>query len=162
MLLAVEDPAFYSHNGMDLSTPGAGLTTITQALVKLLYFDPFRPGISAKLKQTLIAVFALDALVSKETQLLLFVNIVYLGRNGSEQIWGFADAAEAYFDKEFRELTDEEYLALVGMIIAPNGVHVRREPARNAERVARIKRVLSGDYQPKGLMDFYYDADAGS
>jgi hypothetical protein len=34
MLLAVEDPNFYHHNGMDLQTPGAGITTITQNLVK--------------------------------------------------------------------------------------------------------------------------------
>ena len=39
------------------------------------------PGL-AKLRQTLIAVFALDALVSKETQLLLFINIVGLGGEG--------------------------------------------------------------------------------
>ena len=49
MLLRVEDPSFYTHNGMDLSTPGAGITTITQNLVKRLYFDNFKPGF-AKLR----------------------------------------------------------------------------------------------------------------
>ena len=49
MLLAVQDPAFYTHHGMDLSTPGAGLTTLTQALVKFLYFDEFKPGVFASL-----------------------------------------------------------------------------------------------------------------
>lgn len=43
-LLSVQDPTFYSHRGFDFNTPGAGLTTITQALVKFLYFDDFRPG----------------------------------------------------------------------------------------------------------------------
>lgn len=33
-LLKIEDPAFYRHKGVDLKTPGAGLTTITQSLVK--------------------------------------------------------------------------------------------------------------------------------
>lgn len=33
-LLAIEDPAFYRHHGVDLKTPGAGLTTITQSLVR--------------------------------------------------------------------------------------------------------------------------------
>ena len=33
-LLRVEDPSFYEHHGVDLHTPGQGLTTITQALVK--------------------------------------------------------------------------------------------------------------------------------
>lgn len=38
LLLAIEDPAFYNHRGVDLSTPGAGMTTITQGLVKILYY----------------------------------------------------------------------------------------------------------------------------
>lgn len=64
MLLAVEDPSFMHHHGVDLATPGAGMTTITQGLVKLLYFpDGFRPGI-AKIRQTLIAQYALNSLVS--------------------------------------------------------------------------------------------------
>jgi membrane carboxypeptidase/penicillin-binding protein len=36
MTLTVEDPSFYQHNGIDLSTPGAGITTITQGMVKYL------------------------------------------------------------------------------------------------------------------------------
>src|SRR5689334_21462540 len=43
-LLAVEDPNFYTHNGIDLSTPGAGYTTITQGLVKVYFFGDFNPG----------------------------------------------------------------------------------------------------------------------
>ncbi|MDD2770086.1 MAG: hypothetical protein PHT19_15275 [Methylococcus sp.] len=37
LLLAVEDPTFFEHHGVDLNTPGAGMTTISQSLVKLLY-----------------------------------------------------------------------------------------------------------------------------
>ncbi|MEB4592552.1 transglycosylase domain-containing protein [Candidatus Thiothrix sp. Deng01] len=88
MLLAVEDPAFLAHHGVDLTTPGAGMTTITQGLVKLLYFpEGFHPGI-AKIRQTLIAQYALDALTSKNTQLLLFLNMSYLGNaDGKGGIW---------------------------------------------------------------------------
>ena len=32
MLLVVEDPGFYAHDGMDLSTPGAGITTSSMPL----------------------------------------------------------------------------------------------------------------------------------
>ena len=49
ILLAVEDPNFFSHSGIDLSTPGAGLTTITQALAKRLYFEQFQPGLAGYL-----------------------------------------------------------------------------------------------------------------
>lgn len=47
ILLAVEGPIFMRHHGVDLVTPGAGMTTITQGLAKLVYFpDGFEPGIS--------------------------------------------------------------------------------------------------------------------
>ena len=158
-LLAVEDPAFHEHNGMDLSTPGAGITTITQGMVKYFYFERFEPGI-AKLEQTLIAVLALDALVPKDVQLALFVNTVYLGQHEGRPVRGFAGAARAYFGKSFHELHHDEYLALVAMIIAPATYHVKQQPAANARRVARIRQLLAGAYRPTGLMDLYYGEDA--
>ncbi len=151
ILLKVEDPAFYRHHGVDLSTPGAGLTTITQALVKVLYFEKFQPGV-AKVRQTLIAYYALDPLVGKEDQLRLFINLIGLGEGAR----GFAEGARHYFGKELRELTDDEFTALVAMIIAPQNFNLRQHPERNQERVARIKRLVAGEYQPKGLCDQYY------
>lgn len=104
VLLAVEDPAFYRHHGVDLHTPGAGMTTITQGLVKLLYFPGgFKQGI-AKIRQTLIAQYALDALVSKDEQLALLLNLAYMGSRDGKPIHGFADAARFYFGKEFQAL----------------------------------------------------------
>ena len=151
ILLKVEDPKFFEHSGVDFSTPGAGITTITQGLVKLFYFDKFVPGI-AKLKQTAIAAFALDPLMPKQEQLRLFINTAYLGHN----IRGFEQAAQAYFHKPFRQLSEEEYISIVAMIIALETFSVQKFPARNAERVARIKRVVSGEYSPRGLFDVYY------
>ena len=151
MLLAVEDPAFFSHNGVDFKTPGAGLTTITQSLVKIFYFDGFRPGIR-KIRQTLIARFALDPLVSKEDQLVLFLNYIGLGKGTR----GFVQASEYYFGKPFDELTDDEYLALVAMIVAPATFNLEDYPERNATRVSRMKAVIDGDYAPQGLCDLYY------
>ena len=66
ILIKVQDPGFYSHGGIDLSTPGAGLTTITQAIVKKLYFENFKAGI-AKIRQSLIARFVVHDLISKTT-----------------------------------------------------------------------------------------------
>jgi hypothetical protein len=154
-LLAVEDPGFYGHHGIDLTTPGAGITTITQGLAKLLYFDRFRPG-PAKYRQSLIAVWALDALVPKDEQLLLFINLVPLGSVDGHPVSGFAGAARAYFGKEYSALTSNEYLSLVAMIIAPATFHVKAQAERNADRVAALQRLLSGSYRPLGLMDLYY------
>ena len=155
ILLAVEDPAFYEHHGVDLSTPGAGMTTITQGLVKKLYFKQFKPGV-AKIKQTLIAAFALDPLVSKDDQLRLFVNICPLGSKDGQAVQGFEDAAQAYYGKAFEDLDEDEYISLVAMLIAPATFNVSQHPDRNAERVARIKQVMSGEYEPKGVFDLYY------
>jgi membrane carboxypeptidase/penicillin-binding protein len=155
-LLTVEDPHFYAHNGVDLTTPGAGITTITQALVKLYYFHPFKPGI-AKLRQSLIAL-VLDRRVDKQTQLRIFINSVYLGNCRGKQIYGFSEAARAYFDKRFSQLTRDEYLSLVAMIVGPNGFNVVKQPARNAERVRRIKHLLAGDCRPQNNGDVLYQA----
>jgi len=82
ILLRIEDPNFYNHHGIDFKTPGAGWTTITQALAKKFYFNNFEQGLM-KIKQTLCARLALDPLVSKETQLTLFLNIMYFGINST-------------------------------------------------------------------------------
>ena len=72
-LLKVQDQNFYNHNGFDISTPGTGVTTISQGLVKFYYFDNFKPGIQ-KIKQTLISRFAFDVMTPKDTILKLFIN----------------------------------------------------------------------------------------
>ena len=151
ILLKVEDPAFFSHGGVDLSTPGAGLTTITQGLVKVLYFENFRPGFQ-KPRQTLIAWLALDPLVSKEDQLTLFLNLIGLGQGTR----GFDQAARHYYGKEFSQLSQEQYISLVAMIVAPRTFNLRTQPQRNALRVARIKELVAGRYKPKGLCDLFY------
>ncbi len=81
ILLKVEDPAFFEHSGVDVSSPGQGMTTITQGLVKFLYFDPFRPGF-AKIEQSLIAWLVLNRHLTKDQQLALFLNQAYFGERG--------------------------------------------------------------------------------
>ena len=155
MLLAVEDPTFYRHHGVDLETPGAGMTTITQALVKLIYFPGgFKQGV-AKIRQTLIAQYALDPLVSKRDQLQLFLNICYLGSKNGQPVYGYAAAAQAYFGKPFAELTDAEFLSLIAMHIGPN--HLKPGTPESAERLQRIHAYLSHNYRPASLLDVEYN-----
>ncbi len=155
MLLAVEDPTFAYHRGVDLATPGAGMTTIAQGLVKLLYFpEGFHQGI-AKIRQTLIAQYALDSLVSKDRQLFLFLNICYLGDENGKAVHGYASGARVYFGKDFAMLTDEEFLALVAMHIAPN--NLKPGTTANFERLRRIHAYLAGEYNPAGLLDVEYN-----
>jgi membrane carboxypeptidase/penicillin-binding protein len=151
ILLSVEDPDFFNHRGVDLKTPGAGLTTITQSLVKKLYFKNFKPGVR-KIKQTLIARFALDPLVSKEDQLVIFINTF----DFCYETRGFAEASEFYYGKAFSELSEDEYISLVAMCIGCGSYNLIHNAERNAERVARIKKLLSGEYIPMGMKDIYY------
>jgi membrane carboxypeptidase/penicillin-binding protein len=156
-LLAVEDPAFFHHHGVDVSTPGAGMTTISQGLVKLLYFpEGFKPGF-AKLRQTLIARYAFDAKVSKQEQLELLLNMAYLGEHQGRQIHGFDRAAQAYFGKRFKALSDEEYLSLVAMLMAPK--HLHPGTPSHDERMRRIRAVLAGKYQPVNVADVAYEGN---
>lgn len=154
VLIRVEDPAFWSHRGIDISTPGAGITTITQALAKRLYFEKFTPGF-AKIEQSLIAVFVIDPVVDKTTQINTFLAVAYLG----EGIIGFEAAARAHFGRPAAALGRDDFIALVASLIGPN----RFAPgtAENAARAARIARLLAGDCRPAGNRDVYYDACGG-
>lgn len=154
LLLKIEDPRFREHRGVDLATPGAGMTTITQGLAKLLYFPGgFRQGI-AKIRQTLIAEYALDHLVSKDEQLELYLNATFFGSIDGRPVHGLAAAAEAYFKKPFRELSDDEFIALIGMTISPETL--KPGTTDSATRVMRIKRYLAGDVVPASVLDFEY------
>ncbi len=152
ILLAVEDPNFYEHHGVDFSTPGAGWTTITQGLAKQLYFKDFHQGIK-KIKQTLCAWLALDPLVNKQTQIELYINIMYFG-NG---VYGLYDAAQYYYGKSVPELTEGEYISLIACMIDPEGLNMKDHPEENAQRSAHIAKLLSGEYTPEGLFDITYE-----
>jgi len=131
------------------------MTTISQSLVKLLYFpDGFQKGI-AKVRQTLIARYVFDALVPKEEQLTLLLNAAYLGHPNSVPVYGFSDAAQTYFHRDFTALSDGEFKSLVAMLAAPD----RFVPGSSAlvERTARINAYLSGVYYPRSVLDTEYD-----
>ena len=142
LLLAVQDPLFYQHHGVNLVGRRARTTTVTQALVKYLYFDGWRPSAENKIRQTLIAAFALDPLATKDEQLTVFVNTVYLGSSQGSAVRGFAQGAEVYFGKRFEALTEDEYLSLVAMLDAPNALSIARNPEANAQRVSQIRSTL--------------------
>ncbi|RYG92324.1 glycosyl transferase family 51 [Loktanella sp. IMCC34160] len=156
--IAVEDPSFFSHPGVDLKTGGAGLTTITQALVKRMYFDEFRPGFS-KLEQTLIAALVVNPRIPKEVQLTAALDRMYFGTVEGVEIIGFDNAAREFFGRPLLDLTDGEFIALVATLIGPD--RFRPGSAEHDTRLTRIRRLLSGDCQPAGVRDVYLsDCDA--
>ena len=159
-LLRVEDPGFEGHSGIDLRTPGAGATTITQGLVKMLYFEHFKPGPFNKLRQSVIAL-AVVCRIPKERQLTLFLNSVYLGERDGREVHGFADGARTHFSKELAALDERQWLALIAMVVGPNHFDVTAFPQRNGERVARIEAMLAGKCKPRSVLDVYYKGCEG-
>lgn len=154
-LLAVEDPGFYRHHGVDLWTPGAGLTSIPQALVKRLYFGDFKPGF-ASIEQALIARYAFDPALSKDDQLELFLNQASFGKVDGREIIGFPAAARLYYGRDMAELSEREYLSLVAMLIAPGMLDPREHEAANEHRVRKIEALLAGHCKPANLFDVQY------
>lgn len=158
-LLAVDDPGFFRHRGVDFETPGQGRTTITQGLVKRFYFERFTPGF-AKIEQSLIARYVLDPALSKPEQIAAYLNHSYFGHMRGRAIIGFADAARTYHSRDFRTLTDAQFLSLVAMTIGPNALDPVRHPAANAERVRRIEALLAKRCRPDGVWDVTYESCA--
>jgi membrane peptidoglycan carboxypeptidase len=162
MLLRVEDPGFFRHRGVDFTTPGQGMTTLTQGLVKRLYFDGgFKPGF-AKIEQSLIARFVLDPAISKRDQLEIFLNRASFGTSRGRQVIGFDDAARTFYQRPITALDDRQYLGLVAMLMAPGTLDPVRHPRENAERINRIVALLAGRCRPRNLRDVRLQDCAGT
>lgn len=151
--LAVEDPAFYSHHGVDLHTPGAGWTTITQGLVKIHFPGPYKGPIGKTLQS--LRALVLDSAMTKDEQLTLALNTANFGQDGDRWIVGFPDAARTYYGRPLQELSDDQFLGLVAMLIAPDTFHPRRHPEAHAERVKRIQALVAHRCRPRGWWDVY-------
>jgi len=132
------------------------MTTLTQAMVKRLYFDDgFKPGL-AKIEQSLIARFAFDPAVPKRDQLEIALNIASFGTISGKPVIGFGTSAQVFFNKPVTALTDHEFLMLVAMLKGPNALDPIRHPAENADRVARIEALLAGKCKSRDLGDIDY------
>jgi membrane carboxypeptidase/penicillin-binding protein len=143
ILIAVEDPTFWTNNGIDLSSPGAGFTTLSQGLGKSILFAHFTPGL-AKPELMLLTRFALIPTVSKRDILRAVLASAYFGNDGRGPIHGFPEASRRFFGKEVDQLDDREFLSLIAMLPSPNRLDPLRHARENAERLDRIERMLAG------------------
>ncbi|BBU61225.1 hypothetical protein MSC49_11600 [Methylosinus sp. C49] len=143
-LLAVQDPGFWTHGGVDWSAPLAD--TLAQSVTKKLYFADFKPGFG-KIRQTLIAQFAVGPLISKSAQIAAFIDVS-----------GFDSASRQWFGKPFAELDDGEFLALVAAGNEPKDYPPGTQA--NAERVRRIEKYLAGLCARRGFADAWLESCA--
>ncbi|MFQ3645702.1 MAG: transglycosylase domain-containing protein [Anaerolinea sp.] len=146
-VISTEDVHYWAHVGVDvlglaravwINLRGgeviAGGSTITQQTARLLLLDPLgqrERTLQRKLKEMVLAL-QLNASMSKEDVLALYMNQVYLG----SVAYGFEAAAQAYFSKSARELSLAECALLAGMIQNAAAYHplTRLEAAKARQR----------------------------
>ena len=148
-LLAVEDKKFYEHQGVNpmaiiramvanlkAGDKVQGGSTITQQLVKNFYLTNERSW-QRKLKEALMA-FLLELHFTKQEILEAYLNEIHLGQDGDRAIHGFGLAAQFYFNRELRDLKDDQIALLVGLAKGSSLYN----PRRNADKALERRNVV--------------------
>lgn len=150
-VLAIEDRRFFEHGGINYVTMAGwvwhdmigdrkwrgGGSTLTMQLAKLLFVEPKRSNkidfFKYKSTQILVA-FQLESHFSKQQIFEMYANQINLGHRGSYDINGFGEAAQAFFNKDLKQLDTAECAMLAGMIQSPSRLNPYRHPERMLAR----------------------------
>jgi monofunctional biosynthetic peptidoglycan transglycosylase len=140
-VIAAEDGRFYQHHGIDWEEvekvaeesgeTGAlprGASTITQQLVKNLFFTTHRNPVRKAFEYTLAPLA--DGILGKRRVLELYLNVVEWGPG----VYGAAAAAEYHYHAAPAELDRDQAARLAACLPAPR----RRRPARMNQYSAAI------------------------
>jgi monofunctional biosynthetic peptidoglycan transglycosylase len=144
-VIAAEDGRFYQHHGIDWKAvqkvaddsreTGAvtrGASTITQQLVKNLFFTTHHNPLRKALEYTLAPLA--DRILGKKRVLELYLNIVEWGPG----VYGAEAAAEYHYHTSAARLNREQSARLAACLPSPR----RRRPARmNDYSVAIVERM---------------------
>lgn len=142
-LITVQDPDFYGGLSLKHSLRVALSDTTITHIVARGCLKNYKPGIKGMI-QMMVASYLLDRFVSKDDQLTLFLNAVSFDR-GSEggTMVGFENAAGAYFNRSTRQLSEEEYLALIGKIPGPKHFSPQTHPKESSESQAKLRSLVT-------------------
>ena len=152
-VISAEDHRFFTHHGVNLfRIVGAALadlraqravqggSTLTMQLARNFFLTP-RRTIRRKVEEIFIALL-LEHRLSKKRIFELYANEIYMGQRGSFAIYGFGEAANAYFNKNVSNLTLPEAALLAGMIRGPNFYSPYDHPRRALERRNHVLREM--------------------
>lgn len=132
-VIAAEDGRFYQHYGIDwrqveivleeaaeTGEPPRGASTITQQLVKNLFFTTHRNPVRKALEYTLAPLA--DLILGKRRVLELYLNVVEWGSG----VWGAEAAAQYYYGTHAAALNRDQAARLAACLPSPR----RRRPDR--------------------------------
>ncbi|MFC1842703.1 transglycosylase domain-containing protein [Candidatus Dependentiae bacterium] len=127
-LVAIEDWKFFSHCGLSFKgiaramwknirsgRMGQGASTITQQLVRLLFFDA-KKTFKRKIKEQLYTLLV-ERQFSKEQIIETYLNHVCFGRG----VYGVQAASKRFWQKDVSEISLEQAALLAGNIQRPEG-----------------------------------------
>jgi len=152
-VLAIEDRRFFQHGGVNFIRLGEaawvdvtrqkheqGGSTITMQLSRAFFLTPEKTY-KRKIIEMLIAM-ELEQKFSKQQIFEFYANRVDLGQRGSFTISGFAEASQAYFNKDLKDITLPEAALIAGLIQAPSYLSPYRHPERATQR--RVGQLAPG------------------
>ncbi len=144
-VLAIEDRRFFQHSGVNFIRLGEaawidfthqrheqGGSTLTMQLSRAFFLTPEKT-VKRKIIEILISM-ELEQKFSKQQIFEFYANRVDLGQRGSFTISGFAEASQAYFNKDLKDITLPEAALIAGLIQAPSYLSPYRHPERATER----------------------------
>jgi penicillin-binding protein 1B len=152
-IISIEDKRFFEHAGLDVlrllkavyvdvreMRPDQGASTLSQQLARGFFLYPDKT-LKRKVAELMITL-QLEQRLTKEKIFEFYCNQVYMGRRGSFNIHGIGEAAQAFYEKDFRELSLAEAATLAGLIQLPEYRHPVRHPQRALERRNVVLRAM--------------------
>lgn len=156
--IAAEDHDFYRHGGIDPFgiiravlvdvTHGQAIqggSTISQQLIKNLYFEGKKRNINDKITEAFMAM-DIEHRYSKKQIIEAYLNHVYFGRG----VYGIERASEQYFGKNARKLTVAEAAFLAGLVNAPSDLG---RPENKKDAIARQRMILNSMAELRFITD---------